>query len=152
MPITDERALIEKLLRIEALHAGATTPGERAAAASALERIRERLKKVAVQDPPVEYRFTMADPWARKLFLALLRRYGLKPFRYSRQRYSTVMVRVPKRFVDETLWPEYLALSESLSAYLNEVTERVISEAVHKDYSEAAETPEPAGLAGPVED
>lgn len=57
MPITDERALIEKLLRIEALHAGATTPGERAAAANAMDRIRERLKKVAVQDPPVEYRF-----------------------------------------------------------------------------------------------
>ena len=51
MPITDERALSEKLLRIEALHAGATTPGERAAAANAMDRIRERLKKVAVQDP-----------------------------------------------------------------------------------------------------
>ena len=44
MPITDERALIEKLLRIEALHAGATTPGERAAAANAMDRIRERLE------------------------------------------------------------------------------------------------------------
>lgn len=152
MPITDERALIEKLLRIEALHAGATTPGERAAAANAMDRIRERLKKVAVQDPPVEYRFSMPDPWARKLFLALLRRYELRPYRYPRQRYTTVMVRVPRRFVDETLWPEYLALSESLRSYLNEVTERVISEAVHKDHSEAAETPEPPGLSGPVED
>lgn len=93
----------------------------------------------------------MADPWARKLFLALLRRYELRPYRYPRQRYTTVMVRVPRRFVDETLWPEYLALSESLRSYLNDVTERVISEAVHKDHSEAAETPEPAGLVGPVE-
>ena len=152
MPPNDERALIEKLLRIEALHAGATTPGERAAAANAMERIRARLKTLAAADPPVEYRFSMADPWARKLFLALLRRYGLKPYRYARQRYSTVMVRVPRRFVDETLWPEYQALSESLRAYLNDVTERVISEAVHKDHSEATETPEPAGLTGPVED
>ena len=32
MPITDERALIEKLLRIEALHAGATTPAPSATA------------------------------------------------------------------------------------------------------------------------
>ena len=94
----------------------------------------------------------MPDPWARKLFLALLRRYELRPYRYPRQRHTTVMVRVPRRFVDETLWPEHQALSESLRSYLNEVTERVISEAVHEDHSEAAETPEPPALSGPVED
>lgn len=149
MPFTDERALIEKLLRIEALHAGATTPGERTAAANAMERMRERLKKVAALDPPVEYRFSVPDPWARKLFLALLRRYDLRPYRYPRQREATVMVAVPRRFVDETLWPEFQALSESLRTYLNEVTERVISEAVHKDHSEAAETPEQPGLFDP---
>ena len=32
----DQKALIEKLRRIEALHAGATTPGERDAAANAM--------------------------------------------------------------------------------------------------------------------
>ncbi len=77
----DERTLIERLLRIEALHAGATTPGERAAAESAMARIRARLKEVAAKEPPVEYRFSLSDPWKRQLFLALARRYGLQPYR-----------------------------------------------------------------------
>ena len=41
----------------------------------------------------------MADDWSRQLFLALLRRYELKPYRYRGQRYTTVMVKVPKKFV-----------------------------------------------------
>ena len=40
----DEEKLIERLRLVEALHAGATTPGERVAAARARERIIERLK------------------------------------------------------------------------------------------------------------
>ena len=138
----DEQKLIERLLRIEALHAGATTRGERIAAAKAMQRILERLREIQDQDQPIEYRFSMPDPWARKLFLALLRRYGLKPYRYYRQRYSTVMVRVPERFVDETLWPEFQELQETLYEYLGEVTDRVISKAIHADSSEAMERQE----------
>jgi hypothetical protein len=92
--LTDERQLIEKLLRIEALFARAGTAGEKAAAASAAERIRRRLEELSQLDPPIEYRFTVADGWSRKLFLALLRRYGVKPYRYRNQRRTTVMARV----------------------------------------------------------
>jgi hypothetical protein len=46
--LTEEQKLIEKLQRIEALFAGATTKGEKVAAANALERIRERLKDVQI--------------------------------------------------------------------------------------------------------
>ena len=53
------------------------------------------------------FRFTLADTWSRKLFLSLLRRYDLKPYRYRGQRRTTVMVKVPKPFVHETLWPEF---------------------------------------------
>lgn len=144
----DERALIEKLLRIEALHAGATTPGERVAAANAMARIRERLEAMEAQDPPREYRFSIPDPWKRQLFLALVRRYGLHPYRRPGQRLASVMLKVPVRFLDETLWPEYLALSDTLGAFLSEVTSRVIAETIHRDASEAQEVPEPAGIAG----
>jgi len=97
------KTLFEKLRRIEALHAGATTPGERDAAENAMRHIRERLARIEKEDPAVEYKFTMADSWSRKLFMALMRRYGLHPFRYWGQRHTTLMVRVPKRFVDGTL-------------------------------------------------
>jgi hypothetical protein len=140
--LIDEQKLIEKLRSIERLHAGATTPGERVAAANALDRIRQRLAATAQSDPPVEYKFGMADLWSRKLFVALLRRYDIRPYRYYRQRYTTVMARIPKQFLDDTLWPEFLELNATLRQYLDEVTARVVSEGVYADSSEAEVVPE----------
>lgn len=73
------------------------------------------------------------------LFLALCRRYGLEPYRYRGQRYTTVVLRAPRAFIDKTLWPEYLELQQALHAYLNEATERIIREEVFNDADEAAE-------------
>jgi hypothetical protein len=81
----------------------------------------------------------LPDLWQRRLFWALCRRYGLEPYRYKRQRYTTVMVQVPKSFVEQTLWPEYLELRAALNEYLNEATERIIQEEVYRDAGEAAE-------------
>jgi len=134
--MNDQAKLIETLERIEALFAGATTDGEREAAASALERMRARLERVRQSDPPVEYQFTFTDMWSRKLFVALLRRYEIRPYRYARQRYTTVMANVPKSFVDETLWPEFKKLSQTLQSYLNEITDRIIAEGIWADNSE----------------
>ena len=133
----DEQKLIERLRLVEALHAGATTPGEKVAAERARERIIERLKLWEQTDPPVEYRFGMSDMWSRKVFVALLRRYDITPYRYTGQRYTTVMARISRRFVDETLWPEFLDISKSLRAYLAEVTDRVVAEVIHRDSSDA---------------
>ncbi len=133
----NEQKLIEKLRLIEALFAGAATKGEKVAAERARERILERLRLIEKEAPLVEYRFSMEDMWSRKVFVALLRRYGIKPYRYYRQRYTTVMARVSKRFVDETLWPEFLEISETLRAYLSEITDRVVSQVIHQDSSEA---------------
>jgi hypothetical protein len=133
----NQEKLTEKLKRIEALFAGATTEGEKDAAFNALHRIQTRLKEIQKQDPPVEYRFTLSDVWARKLFTALLRRYDIQPYRYPRQRYTTVMARLPKSFVDDTLWPEFEALSDTLETYLEEITNKVISESIHSDSSDA---------------
>ncbi len=132
-----EQELIEKLRKIEALYAGAATAGEKAAAGNAQERILKRLHVLQDKGAAVEYRFSMSDMWAKKLFLGLLRRYGLKPYRYHGQRHTTVMVRVPKKFVDDTLWPEFQELNGILRSYLDEVTERLIREEIHGDSSEA---------------
>jgi len=131
-----EQDLLDKLSKIERLYAGAATPGEKEAAADAILRIKRRLGETAKVERPIEYKFTLADGWSKKLFTALLRRYELRPYRYARQRRTTVMVRVPRSFVDETLWPEFLELSKVLQAYLDEVTERVISRAIHETEGE----------------
>ncbi len=147
----DEARLIEKLRAIESLYARPGSAGERAAAEGARERILERLRELASADPPVEYRFTMADMWSRRVFVALLRRYGIQPYRFRGQRYTTVMAKVSKRFVDETLWPEFEAVSTTLRSYLDGVTSRVVSQVIHADVSEAPEVDEPKQLPLDVE-
>lgn len=131
-----EQDLLDKLSKIERLYAGAATPGEKEAAADAIARIKRRLGETAKVDHPIEYKFTLSDGWSKKLFTALLRRYALRPYRYARQRRNTVMVRVPRSFVNETLWPEFLELSKVLQTYLDEVTEHVISQAIHANEGE----------------
>ncbi len=137
--MTTEQKLREKLRKISALFEGAKTIGERHAAAAAIERVKKALALIAQTEQAVEMQFTLPDLWQRRLFAALCRRYGLEPYRYKRQRYTTVMVRVPRSFVGRTLWPEYLELKGALDEYLNEATERIIREEVHRDVREAPE-------------
>jgi hypothetical protein len=137
--LSGEAHLREKLRKIEALFAGAGTLGERIAAEAALERVRARLAELERRDPPTEMQFSLPDQWSRRLFLALCRRYGLKPYRLHRQRLTTVMLRVPRGFVDQVLWPEFQELNKALTQYLNDVTTRVIRDEVHRDTSEATE-------------
>lgn len=144
-----EGTLLEKLRKIEALHAGTPVAGEREAARRAAERIRARLAELRgrEQDQPIVY--SLPDPWKRKLFVALCRRYGLSHYREPGRRYSTVLVRAPKTFHERTLWPEFLALAKELHAHLDELTERVVREAIHADVSEAHEGSEPKTLPEP---
>lgn len=144
--MSTESQLRDKLRKIEALFAGAGTPGEKLAAAAALARMRARLADVERSDPPIEMKFSVSDTWSVQLFVALCRRYGLTPYRYPRQRRNTVMLRVPKGFVDEVLWPEFTELDTALRAYLHEVTLRVIREEIHADTSDAPEVSVPAAL------
>ncbi len=88
----DDAKLLQKPRDLEALFAGATTAGERVAAGNAKERILDRLPELEKADPPVPYQFSLPDPWCRKFFMVLVRRYGLTPYRERGQRLSTVMV------------------------------------------------------------
>jgi len=144
-----EGTLLEKLRKIEALHAGTAVEGEREAARRAAERIRARLADLRDRAEDVELLYRLPDPWKRRLFVALCRRYGLKPFREAGRRYTTVQVRAPKAFHDKTLWPEYLALAAELEAHLDELTTRVIREAIDDDVTEPTEAAPRALLPAP---
>jgi len=144
-----EGTLLEKLRKREALHAGTKVAGEREAARRAAERIRARLAELRAREQDEVLVYSLTDPWKRKLFVALCRRYGLVPYREPGRRYSTVLVRAPRTFQQRTLWPEFTALADELHAHLNELTERVIREAIHADVSEADESTEPKALPSP---
>lgn len=142
--MTTEQELRQKLRKIAALYEGATTSGERDAAAAALDRIRAVLSAAEQVEQSIEMSFRLPDRWNRRLFLALCRRYGLRPYRYPRQRHSTVVLRAPESFLRKTLLPEFEEISRALNEYLNNATERIIREEVFGDAGEAeekAETP-----------
>jgi uncharacterized protein YecA (UPF0149 family) len=46
------------------------------------------------------------------------------------------MLRVPKRFLNEVLWPEFKGLDEVLRKYLDDMTAKIISEAIFKGSTE----------------
>jgi hypothetical protein len=127
--MTTEQELRQKLRKISALFEGATTAGERDAAA-AIYRVRKALAAAEQIEKQVEVHFKLVDQWNRRLFTALCRRYGLTPYRYPRQRRTTVVALAPRSFIDKTLWPEYIQIEKALHEYLNEATERIIREEV----------------------
>lgn len=137
---TDERQLIEKLRRIEALFSRPGTEGERDAAARARDRILERLRDCAppetfsrestTREPAVEYRFSLADPWSQRLLYALLRHHGIAPYRRRGQRRNIITARVPRSFVDEVLWPQFREFERELRDYFDQCTQRIIDQAL----------------------
>jgi hypothetical protein len=69
--MTPDEILRDKLRKIEALFAGAATPGEKAAAGAAAGRIRQRLDQAAGKEKSIEMKFSIPDVWSRQLFIAL---------------------------------------------------------------------------------
>jgi hypothetical protein len=132
----DERQLRERLAKIKALFDGATTEGEREAAKAAMHRVQSRLDQAA---PPqlTEYRFSLTNPWSLRLFLALCRSKGLKPYRYPRMRRTSVCVRMQKAEVERGLWPEFQEMNAVLRQYLDEVAEKIIAESIGQGGAEA---------------
>ncbi len=139
----DERELAEKLRRIQALFAGATTEGERAAAAAAKDRVAARLRETQAERVE-EFQFKLNNGWSCRLLVALMRRHGVEPYRRRGQRHTTVMAKTTQRHSDE-IWREFAQLDDVLQQYFDEVAARVIAQAVHADAKEAAEV-EPSAL------
>jgi hypothetical protein len=83
----DER-LRERLAKLEALFARAGTAGEQAAAGAAIERLQGRFGPRPEQE--TELKFSLPDPWSVRLFVAVCRKHGVRP-------YSRVMVAASPR-------------------------------------------------------
>lgn len=140
-----EEQLREKLEKVEALYFGAGTTGERDAAGAARERLKTKLAEISRQDPPIEMQFSMPDAWAARLFVALCRRYGIRPYRYPRQRRTTIMVRAPRQFFDTVVWRQFSELHTDLWLHFEETTDRLIREAVYADTTDAETVAAPIG-------
>jgi hypothetical protein len=56
------------------------------------------------------------------------------------------MARLSRSFVNDMLWPEFLELQQTLSAYFDALTDRVIEQALEVQAGEAEERSEPPRL------
>lgn len=125
----------EKLAKLEALFARGATAGERAAAGAARDRLQAKLSLDANDggDPEIELQYSLPDVWSVRIFVALCRKHGIRPYRYPRQRRTTVMVRVRQASFERTVAEEFRTLHRELTAYFNETVEHLIADAMKSD-------------------
>lgn len=127
--------LLEKIKKIEALIQGASTDGEKSAAISAKERILDKHQYLEIHKDPKEYSLRTEGQWNKKLLLAICRKYGVNPYRYKRQKYTTVMVNINEEFLNKVLWKEYTDYGDQLNRLVEEITDDLISK-IHKHEDE----------------
>lgn len=133
----DDEDLRARLAKLEALFRRAGTDGERAAAEAAIARVQHRLGKGA-HTAAIEMKFSFPDAWAVRLFIAVCRKHGVKPYRYPRQRRTTVMVRALRDRFDAEIWREFGALHTELNVYFGETVDHLIHSAMHSDGDDSA--------------
>ena len=128
----DDEDLRARLAKLEALFRRAGTDGERAAAEAAIGRLKDRLGRDA-SAATIEMKFSFPDTWAVRLFVAVCRKHGVRPYRYPRQRRTTVMVREPRARFDVEIWPEFSALHAELNIYFGATVDHLIHSAMKSD-------------------
>ena len=132
--MTGDEQLRERLAKVEALFRQAGSPGERAAAGAAAERLRGRLGNTDSDGgPETELQFSLPDMWSIRLFVAVCRTHSLRPFRYARQRRTTVVVRARERSFDREVWAEFSRLQTELQFYFEDVADHLITRAMGSD-------------------
>lgn len=132
-----DNVLRARLAKLENLFRRAGTTGERVAAGAAIDRLKDRLQTEQV-DPEVELRLSLSDVWSVRLFVAVCRKHDVRPYRYPRQRQTTVMVRTSERFFDDVVWAEFSNLQAELGIYFEETVEHLIRTAMHSDGDDSA--------------
>ncbi len=118
--------LIQRFRNVQALYAGASTDGEREAAASACSRLLARIEEDQPEPTgpdgssarfaerlPLFVQLRPSDLRSYPLLLAMLRRYGLKPVRLVKRRFVAVCAD-SKEVVVEALLPEFERMGRRL--------------------------------------
>jgi hypothetical protein len=127
--------ILERIKKVEALILWAKSDWEKKAAEAAKERILKKYPEIDRLKDKKEYKIHTQDSWHKKLFIAICRKYWINPFRYYRQKYTTVMININEKFLDEVLRPEYLEYSKYLEDLLWDVIGDLINK-IHKDQEE----------------
>jgi hypothetical protein len=130
-----DKDIRDKLAKLEALFARGATAGERAAAGAARDRLQARLgpELDGSEETETEMQYSLPDVWSVRIFVALCRKHGIRPYRYPRQRRTTVMVRVRRSSFEQTVSEEFRMLHRELTAYFTEMVDHLIADAMKSD-------------------
>jgi len=143
----NETQIRERLAKIKALFEGATSDGERGAAEAALHRINQKMAQAQGMATVEEVRCSLSSTWSMRLFIALCRSKGLRPYRYPRMRRTSICIKIDRASLDHQLWPEFLQMNSVLTQYLDQLADHIISECINPD---AADADLVAGLPAPT--
>ena len=133
--MSSQSDIYERLKKVESLFARAGTAGEAAAAAAAIDRLQAQLGKNArgPQEAEIELQYSLPDVWAVRLFFAVCRKHGISPYRYARQRRTTVVIKVRKSHFMRVVEPEFQLLHREMMAYFSETAEHLIRDMMRSD-------------------
>jgi len=84
-------------------------------------------------EPETELQYILPDVWAVRVFVALCRKHDVKPYRYPRQRRTTVMVRARKSVFEATIAAEFQSLHRELTHYFDEMVNHLIADVMKSD-------------------
>src|SRR5688572_30557595 len=99
-----EEALAAAFRACEIKHAS-RLGGTVADADEARLRIRAHVQQSQQALDVQEFQCPAMSAWEMLVLHSLLKRYGLQPYRYRKQRKSTVLVRISKGLMNNCLWP-----------------------------------------------
>ena len=124
--------ILERIKKVEALIAWATSKWEKNAAEATKKRILEKYPQIEILKDITEIKITSLEKSDKKLLKAISRKYWLEPYRYYRQKYSTLIINCNVWFFDEILWPEYIRNRDILDNLVDDITWDIISK-IHKE-------------------
>ncbi len=61
---------------------------------------------------------------------------------------QSILLRAPESFIQNVFWPEFQALDAALVSYLQDITQRLIREEVHRETGDAEEVHEAGQIEG----
>jgi hypothetical protein len=133
------RDIAERLAKLEALFARGATAGERAAAGAAIGRLQTRLDPARREPeaPEIELQYSLPDLWSLRLFIAICRKHGVRPYRYPRQRRTTLVVRVRKAEFERTVGAEFDMLHRELARAFEVIVDHLVADVMHSDGDDA---------------
>lgn len=98
-----DKKIEQKLSKLQALYFGAQTEGEKRSAIKAKARV---LKNLANN---IEYKFSLKHKTNAEIFIDILNKYDISGYRVPDNTQTTIIAKVPGVFIDNILWPEYMA-------------------------------------------